>query len=72
MAFPASQLGSYHEQVDKVPDGFYRIGSHNQKYYGAVFRAELAYEMRELGYQVEKTSAYGFLKLPAFLKTLLN
>ena len=41
---------------------------HYQKYYGAVFRAELAYAMRELGYTVEKSGAYGFFEIAGISK----
>ena len=59
----ASQLGSYHQNSEKIPQGFFEGVRHFQKYYGAVFRAELAYEMRELGYTVEKIGAYGFFEI---------
>jgi conjugative transfer relaxase protein TraI len=64
----ASQLGSYKENAEKIPQGFFEGVRHFQKYYGAVFRAELAYEMRELGYTVEKTSAYGFFEIAGISK----
>ena len=59
----ASQLGSYSQNSEKIPQGFFEGVRHFQKYYGAVFRAELAYEMRELGYTVEKIGAYGFFEI---------
>lgn len=59
----ASQLGRYRENVVHVPQGFLEGVRHYQKYYGAVFRAELAYELRELGYTVEKSGAYGFFEI---------
>ncbi len=59
----ASQLGSYRQNSEKIPQGFFEGVRHFQKYYGAVFRAELAYEMRELGYTVEKIGAYGFFEI---------
>lgn len=59
----ASQLGSYKENAEKIPQGFLEGVRHFQKYYGAVFRAELAYEMRELGYTVEKKGSYGFFEI---------
>ena len=59
----ASKLGSYKENVDHEPQGFLEGVRRYQKYYGAVFRAELAYELRELGYTIEKSGAYGFFEI---------
>ena len=64
----ASQLGNYREKSRKHPQGFFEGVRHYQKYYGAVFRAELAYEMRELGYTVEKSGAYGFFEIAGISK----
>jgi conjugative transfer relaxase protein TraI len=59
----ASKLGSYKESVANEPQGFFESVRRYQKYYGALFRAELAYELRELGYTVEKSGAYGFFEI---------
>ncbi len=64
----ASQLGNYQEKSSTIPQGFLEGVRHYQKYYGAVFRAELAYEMRELGYTVEKSGAYGFFEIAGISK----
>ncbi len=59
----ASRLGHYAQDTPDAPEGFLEGVRHYQKYYGAVFRAELAYEMKQLGYTVEKTGAYGFFEI---------
>lgn len=64
----ASQLGSYKENTLKMPDGFFEGVRHHQKYYGAVFRAELAYELRQLGYTIEKTGEHGFFEIAGISK----
>ena len=64
----ASKLGSYKENVTNTPQGFLEGVRHHQKYYGALFRAELAYELRELGYTVEKSGAYGFFEIAGISK----
>src|SRR5262249_895218 len=58
----ASQMGNYGEQVKNTPEGFLEAVRHHKKYYGAVFRAELAYEMTQLGYSVVK-SQNGFFEI---------
>lgn len=64
----ASKLGNYQEKSSHVPQGFLEEVRHYQKYYGAVFRAELAYALRELGYTVEKSGAYGFFEIAGISK----
>ena len=64
----ASKLGSYKESVANEPQGFFESVRRYQKYYGALFRAELAYELRELGYTVEKSDAYGFFEISGVSK----
>ncbi|MFT3741092.1 MAG: MobF family relaxase [Gammaproteobacteria bacterium] len=49
----ASQRGQYVAGAP-VPEGVLEAVRHHKKYYGAIFRAELAYEMTQLGYQVVK------------------
>ena len=59
----ASKLGHYAQDTPDTPDGFLEAVRHHQKYYGALFRAELAYELQQLGYTVEKTGAHGFFEI---------
>lgn len=58
----ASQMGRYDEQMPKTPEGFLEAVRHHKKYYGALFRAELAYEMTQLGYGVVKDQQ-GFFEI---------
>ena len=59
----ASKLGHYAQDTLDTPDGFLEDVRHHQKYYGALFRAELAYELQQRGYTVEKTGAHGFFEI---------
>ncbi len=59
----ASKLGHYAQDTPDTPDGFLEAVRHHQKYYGALFRAELAYELQQRGYTVEKTGAHGFFEI---------
>lgn len=59
----ASKLGHYAQDTLDTPDGFLEAVRHHQKYYGALFRAELAYEMQQLGYTIEKSGAHGFFEI---------
>ena len=60
----ASQLGNVTTRIQKKSRrDFLKVCVIFKKYYGAVFRAELAYEMRALGYTVEKIGAYGFFEI---------
>ena len=58
----ASQMGDYGEQAKAAPDGFLEAVRHHKKFYGAIFRAELAYEMTQLGYTPIKTEP-GFFEI---------
>ena len=62
----ASKLGHYAQDTPDTPEGFLEGVRHHQKYYGTLFRAELAYELHQLGYTVEKTGltgAQGFFEI---------
>ncbi len=58
----ASQLGSYGESAKQTPDGFLEAVRHHKKYYGAIFRAEVAFELKQLGYAIEK-GEHGFFEI---------
>ncbi len=58
----ASQMGDYGEKAKAMPDGFFEAVRHHKKFYGAIFRAELAYEMTQLGYTTVKTQP-GFFEI---------
>ncbi len=59
----ASKLGHYAQDTPETPNGFLEAVRRHQKYYGALFRAELAHEMQQLGYAVEKSGAHGFFDI---------
>lgn len=62
----ASQMGDYSEKTGKTPEGFIEAVRHHKKYYGAIFRAELAYELNHLGYSIQKTGEQGFFEVAGF------
>jgi conjugative transfer relaxase protein TraI len=64
----ASKLGHYAQDTPNTLDGFLEDVRHHQKYYGALFRAELAYGMHQLGYTVEKSGAHGFFEIAGISK----
>jgi conjugative relaxase-like TrwC/TraI family protein len=59
----ASEMGDYRVQNQSISRGFLESVRQHKKYYGAVFRAELAFEMQKLGYTVEKTGTQGFFEI---------
>ncbi len=58
----ASQMRAYGEKTAGTPDGFLEAVRHHKKFYGAIFRAELAYEMKQLGYMPVQTEP-GFFEI---------
>ncbi|CAN5419829.1 hypothetical protein BH10PSE19_BH10PSE19_00020 [soil metagenome] len=51
----ASQAGRYNGDVSGEINGFIERVRHDRNHYGAIFRAELAYELKQLGYTTTKT-----------------
>ena len=49
----ASQSGSYGQNMDKEIHGFLEQVRSHKHYYGLIFRAELAHELKQLGYKLE-------------------
>lgn len=68
----ASKLGHYAQDSPNTPDGFLEAVRHHQKYYGGLFRAELAHEMQQLGYTIEKTGAHGFFEIAGISRETLT
>ncbi|HVV69619.1 MAG TPA: conjugative transfer relaxase/helicase TraI [Gammaproteobacteria bacterium] len=58
----ASEMRDYGEKTAGTPDGFLEAVRHHTKFYGAIFRAELAYEMKQLGYTPVQTEP-GFFEI---------
>lgn len=59
----ASQSGAYGAGVSREVKGFLEQVRHHKHYYGTLFGAELAYEMQQLGYAIEKTGKDGQFEL---------
>jgi conjugative relaxase-like TrwC/TraI family protein len=59
----ASQSGAYGAGVSREVKGFIEQVRHHKHYYGTLFGAELAYEMQQLGYSIEKTGKDGQFEL---------
>jgi conjugative transfer relaxase protein TraI len=51
----ASQSGDYGAEVTGEVNGFFERVRHHKHYYGLLFRAELAHELKQLGYTLVKT-----------------
>ncbi len=51
----ASQPGAYGAEVTTEVNGFFERVRHHQHYYGLLFRAELAHELKQLGYTLVTT-----------------
>jgi conjugative transfer relaxase protein TraI len=66
----ASQSGKYGAQVTKEILGFFEHVRHHQQYYGLLFRAELAHELKQLGYDLEKKGK-GFFEIVGFSQATL-
>ena len=67
----ASQIGNYGTSHPHTSMGFIEVVRHHKKYYGLLFRAELAYELRHLGYPIEKTHD-GFFEVKGFSEKTLK
>lgn len=49
----ASQMGKYGQEVKGEVNGFIERVRHQKKYYGLLFSAELAFALKELGYELD-------------------
>lgn len=58
----ASQSGDYSAQATQEINGFFERVRHHKLYYGMLFRAELAYELKQLGFSLRKTGQ-GFFEI---------
>ncbi len=68
----ASRPGDYGADVPSEVNGFLERVRHHKLYYGAIFRAELAYEIKQLGYEIVKTGKYGFFEIEGISQVLID
>lgn len=59
----ASQSGKYGAHVTHEINGFLERVRHHKLHYGAIFRAELAFEMKQLGYEIARTGNNGLFEI---------
>ena len=59
----ASQMGDYSTHVNREVNGFIERVRHHERYFGEVFQAELAYELKQLGYSLRKTKNGGLFEI---------
>lgn len=68
----ASQAGRYGSDVPREVNGFIERVRTHKLHFGAVFRGELAYEMRNLGYDIVRTGKNGFFEIAGVSKEVID
>lgn len=58
-----SKSGDYSEKVTSEINGFFERTRHHRRYYDTVFLGELAYEIKQLGYDIVKTDKHGLFEI---------
>ena len=68
----ASQRGDYGKAADGEINGFIERVRHHKAYFGVIFRAELAYELKQLGYDIVKTDEQGLFEIQGISEALIK
>jgi conjugative transfer relaxase protein TraI len=59
----ASQIGRYDGKATSEVNGFIERTRHNKRYYGKLYESELAYQVKELGYEIAVNSKTGVFEI---------
>jgi conjugative relaxase-like TrwC/TraI family protein len=68
----SSRSSDYGAEVSNDVNGFLERVRHHKHYYGLLFRAELAYELKQLGYTLSKTGKDGFFEVEGISQKTLD
>ena len=68
----ASQLGNYGEQAQATVNGFIERLRHHKRYYGQLYRNELAYQIKQLGYEIVVDRATGFFEIAGISREVID
>lgn len=71
----ASKMGRYDGDSPKEINGFIERARHNKRYFGKLYEAELAFQVKELGYDIvvnEKTGVFEIAGIPEAVKTFFS
>lgn len=68
----ASQIGRYGEDARAEVNGFIERVRHHKRYYGQLYRAEIAYQVRQLGYELEVDKKSGFFEIAGVSREIIE
>jgi conjugative relaxase-like TrwC/TraI family protein len=68
----ASKIGRYDKETSSDVHGFIERVRNNKRYFGKLYEAELAYQVKELGYEIEINSKTGVFEIVGVEKDVLQ